>query len=203
MIERLGILFGEMVANQNKMGCVWKNIPLGREAYELMGQLPDTVEGEFATPADKADLLCRMLEQMDEQSTPRFCIKVRRHAAELYAKAGVTADADDGADSELAHLNAENAEELEQLLDYINPDVTMDDYCKKYGKMLRFDPVERTAEWEANVYDADREAAEKLGDEEWRMGMCFAYWSARKAALARRDIEWRTPGQMNPGVIFD
>ncbi len=202
-IERLGDVFGAMVANYESMNGAWKNIPLGREAFELMRELPDTLEGEFDSPADKADLLCRMLEQMDEHSTPRFCIEVRRHAAELYAKAGVTEAVDDADDSETTHLNAENAEELEQLLDYINSDITMDDYRKKYGKMLRFDPVERTAEWEANVYDADREAAEEMGDEEWRMGMCFAYWSVRKAAFARRGIEWHTPGEMNPAVMFD
>ena len=35
------------------------------------------------------------------------------------------------------------------------------------------------------------------------MGFCHSYWSAKRAALARRGIEWRSPSAMNPRVIFD
>ena len=36
------------------------------------------------------------------------------------------------------------------------------------------------------------------------MGFCFHYWSAEKELLKEKyDIEWRSPSQMNPGVMFD
>lgn len=44
---------------------------------------------------------------------------------------------------------------------------------------------------------------EDLKDEPRGMGFCFGYWSAKRAALARRGIEWRSPSAMNPRVMFD
>ena len=40
-------------------------------------------------------------------------------------------------------------------------------------------------------------------DEPRGMGFCFNYWSAKRAALARRGIQWRSPSAMNPRVMFD
>ncbi len=197
IIDRLGTLFGEMVDNHNTMGRSWRNTALVREAYALMMQLPDTYEGEFNTPADKADLLCNMLDQVDETDAARFCICIRQKIAELYAKS--EAAADDAAE----HRNEDNEYELAKLLDFINPDVSTDDYCKKYNRMLRFDPVERSKEWEDVIYDARKEVDEEMGDEEWRMGMCFSYWSSLRSALEKRGVEWRDPHLMNPGVMFD
>lgn len=71
------------------------------------------------------------------------------------------------------------------------------------GKMLKSDPVEWTAEYEAVIDDVDREAYENLTDCPRGMGFCFGYWAAKQAALAKRGIEWRSPGIMNPGVMFD
>ena len=35
------------------------------------------------------------------------------------------------------------------------------------------------------------------------MGFCFSYWSAKKSVLESYGIEWRSPRQMNPRVLFD
>jgi hypothetical protein len=35
------------------------------------------------------------------------------------------------------------------------------------------------------------------------MGFCFAYWAEKRAALARHGIDWNSPQDMNPGVMFD
>ena len=71
------------------------------------------------------------------------------------------------------------------------------------GHMLQSDPVEWAKEYEACIDDADRDAYSRLTDCPRGMGFCFAYWAEKENALARRGIEWHSPGHMNPGVMFD
>ncbi len=73
----------------------------------------------------------------------------------------------------------------------------------KSGKMLKVDPVEWTAKYEAVIDEADRDAYKRLKDAHRGMGFCFEYWAEKQAALAKRGIEWRSPSAMNPGVMFD
>ena len=110
-IKKLGRLFALMVDNYNTMGAWWKNIPLGKEAFELMKRLPERVEGEFDSPAEKAGLLEQMLGQMVEKASPRFCIEVRRYICVL------------------APDDTHNAARLGMLRDYIDLDYPMDDFC--------------------------------------------------------------------------
>lgn len=184
-INALAGLFSRMVANAGSFGDIWKNIALGREALRLMRELPETVAGEFDSPSEKAGLLGQMLDQMDETLTPRFCIGVREYMQQL------------------APDDADNAKSLTMLRDYIDTALPMEEYCRKYGRHLKFDPVERTAEMERVIEEVERECEEELKDMPRGMGFCFAYWSVRKGALARRGIEWHSPGAMNPNVIFD
>lgn len=69
--------------------------------------------------------------------------------------------------------------------------------------MLKSDPVEWTAAYEAVIDEAEHEAYAHLNDCPRGMGFCFAYWAEKEASLARRGIEWRSPSCMNPGVMFD
>ena len=71
------------------------------------------------------------------------------------------------------------------------------------GGMLKVDPVQATPEWEKVIYEVEKEVDEELKGEPRGMGFCFSYWSAKRAALARRGIEWRSPSAMNPRVMFD
>lgn len=68
---------------------------------------------------------------------------------------------------------------------------------------LKKDPVEWTKKWEEVVDEAERIACSHLTDIPRGMGFCFSYWAERKTALAKLGVEWRTPHQMNPRVIFD
>lgn len=184
-IKKLGTIFRKMVKNYNSMGDSWKNIELCREAFGLMQSLPDSYPGEYETPADKAGLLSQMLDQMIETDCPRLCIAVRE---------------------EIARLNrgdAANDKELRMLRDYIDPSIAMEDFCKHHRKHLKFDPVERSEEYERVVPEVERQIAKELHGMPRGMGFCFAYWSAKKIALAERDIEWNSPAYMNPGVMFD
>lgn len=184
-VKRLGAIFSAMVENYNTFDSVWKNIGLAREAFTIMKELPMVVEGEYATPVEKASILSQMLDQMEETLTPRFCIEVREYIHSL--------NADDES----------NNEELTQLRDFIDESFPMEEYCKKYTKMLKFDPIERTQKWEDVIYDVEQECAEILKDEPKGMGFCFSYWSTKRSVLEKYGISWKSPGSMNPRVMFD
>ena len=184
-IVKLETIFSKMVSNYNSMGNSWKNIELGREAFGLMMSLPDNYPGEYETSADKANLLNQMLDHMVETESPRFCITVREEIERL--NPGDTA----------------NDKALRMLRDYIDTSVTMEGFSKRYRRHLKFDPVERSEEYERAISEVERKIAKGLKGIPRGMGFCFAYWTAKKAELAKRAIEWNSPAYMNPGVMFD
>lgn len=184
-IRELSKVLKEMVRHRNTLDEVWMNIPLGKKAIDLFNSLPDSLEGEYSTLSDKATLICNMLEQMEETMTPRFCLSVRRQIAEM----------DPG--------NSDNNARIRMLSDYIDESIPMEDWCGRYGRHLKFDPVERTPAMEEIVYYVERQCAELLGDVPRCMGFCFAYWNARRQILSSLGISWKSPHEMNPGVIFD
>ena len=174
-IVKLETIFSKMVSNYNSMGNSWKNIELGREAFGLMMSLPDNYPGEYETSADKANLLSQMLDHMVETESPRLCITVRE---------------------EMKRLNpgdSANDKALRMLRDYIDISVPMEDFCKRYRRHLKFDPIERSEEYERAIPEVEREIAKKLKGIPRGMGFCFAYWSVKKTELAKRAIEWNSP----------
>lgn len=185
IINELGNIFGQIVQNYNTFGECWKNVSLGKKAFELMKELPDIVPGEIESKDDRCNLLSQMLEYINETDSPRFCISVRE-----YIK-GLCPD------------NRENLVSLNKLYDFINMDIPMEDWCRKYGRFLKFDPVERTEEWENIFSEVEKECSEKLEDIPKGMGFCFAYWSTKRQVLQKYRIHWKSPGEMNPGVMFD
>ncbi len=195
-IDRASYLLGEIYANYKEMGMMWKNIPLAKEAFAIIKELPDILENEFETPAEKATLLCRMLGFVNELDMPRFCIEVREYATGLYAQTPHMREED-------VEMRGINEEEIQRLRDYIDESFPMEEYCKKYDRMLFFDPVERSERWEEVIYDVERECDERLKEERRSMGFCFGYWTTKWAVLSNYDIDWRTPSVMNPGVMFD
>ena len=184
-IAKIADIFGRMVANYNDMGRMWRNIPLAREAFALMRSLPPTVEGEFDTPAAKASLLAQMLDHTDEYMTPRFSMEVRSYMHSLNP---------DDSDNEAA---------LRQLHDFTDLSLPMEEYCRRYRRHLRFDPVERTARWEEVIYDIERQCDERLADCPRGMGFCHAHWHEKAALLRAEGIDWASPAVMNPRVMFD
>ena len=143
-IVKLETIFSKMVSNYNSMGNSWKNIELGREAFGLMMSLPDNYPGEYETSADKANLLSQMLDHMVETESPRLCITVRE---------------------EMKRLNpgdSANDKALRMLRDYIDISVPMEDFCKRYRRHLKFDPIERSEEYERAIPEVEREIAKKL-----------------------------------------
>ena len=69
---------------------------------------------------------------------------------------------------------------------------------------LKHDPVEWSTAYEKVTDEVERLVEEQLDDHPRGMGFCFAYWSAKKHVLRTKfGIEWRSPSEMNPGVMFD
>lgn len=101
------------------------------------------------------------------------------------------------------YTEEQHRKSLERTEDYLNRSVSMEDWCKKYGIMLKFDPVERSEQWEKCIYEVEKECDRKLSGEPKGMGFCFSYWSTKKAVLAKYGIEWDSPATMNPRVMFD
>lgn len=69
---------------------------------------------------------------------------------------------------------------------------------------LRTDPVEYSWEWEKIYYDVEAELDRRLANVPRQMGFCFQYWAMKRELLMEKyGIDWRSPSQMNPRVMFD
>lgn len=74
----------------------------------------------------------------------------------------------------------------------------------KDERHLKHDPVEWTARWEEVIDEAEAKAYTRLQEHPQGMGFCHAYWPTLSAILAEDyDIQWRSPSQMNPKILFD
>lgn len=69
---------------------------------------------------------------------------------------------------------------------------------------LRCDPVEYTYRWENIYYEVERRLDERFANAPRHMGFCFKYWEAKRHLLKEEyGIDWKSPSQMNPRVMFD
>lgn len=170
-----------------------RNIPLVKQALEDFKALPDSVEGEF-TKYEKICYLDQLADSLSYRECPRFLIELREYQLALFE--GLMSD-------EIGDLKPEDIEEeLQKLRDYIDESISVEEFCRKYHKSLKFDPVERSEKWEEVIYEASEKAIQECG-EPGHMGYCFGFWSALSAALAEYGIDWRSPARMNPRVMFD
>lgn len=211
-INELGGIFTEMVENDVTFAAQWKNIPLGHKAFALMkDELPLRIEGEL-TPYTRIVLLNKMMSCMPERDCARFFLEVKRYQKSLFrlvsdkdVKEDMDIDGYEGNPEEYVreYTEEQHRKSLERTEDYLNRSVSMEDWCKKYGIMLKFDPVERSEKWEECIYKVEKECDERLAGEHKGMGFCFSYWSTKKSVLAKHGIEWDSPATMNPRVMFD
>ncbi len=69
---------------------------------------------------------------------------------------------------------------------------------------LKSDPVRWTWRWEKVIDSVEEEVSRRLESVQRGMGFCFAYWAEKKNVLRERHgIDWKTPSEMNPKVLFD
>ena len=146
------------------------------------------------SPCDKIFLMKILLDNISKSDTPRFAISVLERQAALFKS--VTEEDLKEYDDPLT------VGEVEAYIDIDG--VTEEEWCRKYHRYLRFDPIERTPLWEEIYYEVEKETDEAIGRNAPRgMGFCFLYWSSKAAVLARRGIFWKSPHEMNPRVMFD
>ncbi len=66
------------------------------------------------------------------------------------------------------------------------------------------DPIEDSEAYLAIKDELEQEIALRIGSEHRGMGFCHLYWSVKKEILLTKyHIKWKSPAQMNPGVLFD
>lgn len=200
--DRLVELLGQMRKNAAEEGWqVWKNIPLAREFFDILhNRLP---LGGKHVDATGIMVCCDSIfieDLLNQRDVPRLCLEF----LQLRKLADKARTAEDEKYDPSCILGVKEADKLQNKLDfYIDPKVTMEWWLEYTHGHLLFDPVERTPEWEEAVYDVEKECDRLLRGQPRGMGFCFAYWSAKRKVLARHGIEWRSPHQMNPRVMFD
>ena len=198
-------LIGQMNRN-NEDGNIWRNIPLMRKfIHELKDVAP--FRSEIINPAYKAHWIACILENdyIDKRETPRLF----QSLCELYRLYRDFEDPSDFDDYLQEHFDKNYFRQVDKWI-YSFAMIVLDPQWEHalqcwngLGGMLKVDPVQATPEWENVIYDVEKEVDEELEDEPRGMGFCHSYWSAKRAALARHGIEWRSPSAMNPGVMFD
>lgn len=194
-------IFNEMVANADE-GNLWKNIPLARELMVIIKD-ESPLRNKDINPALRMYICERVIgdKYIDIRDVPRLFMS---YCEFWYASQRVLLHEDvETCEYDVKFFKEvdSNLYKLRWLLTRPHSDVAKDIWSKM--GMLKSDPVQITPEWEKNIYEVEAECERRLKGETRGMGFCFAYWSAKQAALAERGIEWRTPNLMNPGVLFD
>lgn len=173
----------EMLHNADE-GNLWKNIPLAKEAMHLLKDrrmgFDDSTAKEFFDSVFDANAI-------DDTNTPRLYLSFLDYFHWLWKSTYYD-------ENRTYHL-----------LLAVDPDLSEEEFLKRAGsyRSLKYDPVQNTPEWEEIIYEVEKELDEKFSGVDRYMGFCHEYWSAKRAALAKRGIEWRSPQQMNPRVRFD
>ena len=72
---------------------------------------------------------------------------------------------------------------------------------------IKYDPIEDTEEYKNIVQELEKkiETCMMFQDKSInKLGSCHAYWDLKKAILKTDyDIDWESPAELNPDVIFD
>ena len=200
-----GDLVGQM-NNNNENGNLWKNIPLVREfIHEFKDVAP--FRSEIINPAYKAHFIASIIEHdyIDKRETPRL-FQSLCELYRIYRDFEAASDFDDYLQERFDRYYFRQVDGWIYKFAMIVSDPKWEHALQCWnglGGMLKVDPVQATPEWEEVIYEVEKEVDEQLKDEPRGMGFCHSYWSAKRAALARRGIEWRSPSAMNPRVMFD
>ena len=196
----------DQMNKNNEDGNIWRSIPL---VHEFIHELKDVApfRSDVINPAYKAHWIACMLENdyIDKRETPRL-FQSLCELYRLYRDFEAPSDYDDYLQE---HFDKNYFRQVDKWI-YSFAMIVTDPHWEPalqcwngLGGMLKVDPVQATSEWEKVIYEVEKEVDEELKDEARGMGFCHSYWSAKRAALARRGIEWRSPSAMNPRVMFD
>lgn len=181
--EQLQALYDEMY-NHGQVGHFWKNIPLARKALQLMKDCDPERNYDTCYDFCEAAITDKLLNPLD---TPRLILSLMDFQHVLL-----------GSDYKWD-------QEAYKLRLITNPHATEKDIEAYIGetRMIKYDPIQLSQQWEDNIYEVEKELENKFKNVDRHMGFCHRYWPAKRAALAKRGITWRTPQEMNPKTRFD
>lgn len=184
----------------------WLIAPLAQHAYDMMLGISTDDDEVLKMLIAIIDRLCYVLQDhprltmklyamqysFEKQRTEPNVDGLKETAEELVRLATLT-----GCDTWYAPLQ----EDIETLL---GKDTIREIEQNPETGHLKSDPVVYSEEYEAVIDKVEEEVDRHMGGESYRMGMCFEIWSIKKAILAEKyGIEWKTPSEMNRGVMFD
>ena len=199
----------ESIVRCNDTADAWRVLPLVPSSFRMLADdLPLRIDGEL-TPYVRISLVWQML-MFDRLSMPRLALSMMHYLTSMVdlidPHADLTTDmANDGYDGPPEQFrrclwpvfDKIRAEER-RLLDFINPDVPVAPWCRRYGCPYLFHPAERTFEWEIHIAEVRQLTDEALADlpPEKRCGR--PYWTKQAEVLRRFGIEWKSVAEMNP-----
>lgn len=69
---------------------------------------------------------------------------------------------------------------------------------------MKIDKNEKKSKYKKQFETVDKIVAEEFKNEINTIGICHAMWSRKKQLLKiMYDIDWQTPAELNPEIIFD
>lgn len=71
---------------------------------------------------------------------------------------------------------------------------------------MKRDPIEETQEFKNALKEIQPELDKlnrELDEGGMHMGSCHIYWARKKELLKSHGIDWKTPAECNPYVMFD
>ena len=211
--KRLTELLGEIEGRKEHeyAAATYKDIPALREIVRLVEeQLAG--DSDESTLVDSIAVLGYVADRYD--SLGRFVVSAKFYnqilslALKLKQEYGTDTDGIDG--YLYAALQARNFyidDDCDDLADIATELMNAGDVeriiseRKERRRSLKHDPVEMTEEYLAVIDDIE-EKVEKSRTT-YGHGSCFEVWSLKKSYLLEHDIEWHTPSELNPRVLFD
>jgi len=176
-------LYNKMAANAEE-GKYWKNIPLARQALQLMKDCNPKNENVPCLSFCETVIEDQLLDPLD---TPRLLLSMMEYQHVMY-----------GSD----YKWNQPAYNLRWVTSSHATEKDIENFIGE-KRHLKYDPIQLSQPWEDNIYEVEEELNEQFKHEARYMGFCHRYWSAKRAALAKRGIEWRSPQMMNPTTRFD
>lgn len=76
----------------------------------------------------------------------------------------------------------------------------------KGAKTMKRDPIEGTKEYKEAIEKIQAELDElndELDRQGYGMGRCHKYWAKKKELLKQVGIDWLSPAECNPYIMFD
>ncbi len=72
---------------------------------------------------------------------------------------------------------------------------------KAHRRSLNHDPIEMSDKYLAVIDEVEEKVNQNMTL--FVMGSCYQYWDLKKRFLFEKGINWKTPHELNPKVIFD